>query len=602
MSDATWEIRIRGPQLMALGLTSPPIAWAGEVQGRGVVLARTKGAVEVHTFDLSAEPTLRQVTDRRYGTIDGAISPDGRWVFWFDDEAGDEVGRWQREPFDGGYRQALLTDLPASESTGIVPRNNGGAIVARWSDHLELAVAHPDGTGDVVFSQDDWSALDDVSASGDLALLTTSPADDAAHTRVLVVSLTDGAVVDTLAVPDARLTAVAFRPGTNDTVLVLDESGERMGLALWHLTSNDLTPIRTGLGGDLHAKWSRDGSWLVVTSFENGRESVHRHDLASGVTTLLRPAVGVVGGMSVDADDCVQLLESSSDQPARLLLIPSDGSAADDASNPLVLIDPSAGQMPPTPTSTDVFTDGPGGRIHSLLTEPSTGTRPFPTVFWVHGGPWWRDEHAWRDSVPSLTDAGIAVVRVNFRGSTGYGTAWQDALHRDIGAIECADIAAVREALVRDGVIDPKRVAIGGGSWGGYVTLYALGTQPDAWVAGAALVPLADWALCWELQPANWRAGDAALIGGRLEDVPELFAAASPITYVDDVRAPVLITAGESDPHCPVQQVDTYVERLQARGHDVTYDRRTGGHVAWDADTRVAETRTFVDFLKSKLI
>ena len=598
MTDEAWEIRIRGPQLMALGLTSPPIAWAAQSPGRGVVLARTKGAVEVHAFDLAADPPLRQVTDRPYGTIDGAISPDGRWIFWLDDAAGDEVGRWQREPFDGGDGHTLLADLPAKESFGIVPNNDGGLLIARWGDRLELTVARADGSGDVVYSQDDAASLHDVSANGELALLTTTPTADASHTQVLVVRLTDGTVAGTLAVPSARLTAVAFRPGSDDTVLVLDESGERIALALWDLASNNHTPIRTGLAGDLNARWSPDGRWLVVTSFENGRESVHRHDVASGVTSLLRPAVGVVAGMFIDADDSVQLLESTSDLPARLLRIPSDGSA----SEPEVLIDPSAGQMPATPTSTDVFTDGPGGRIHSLLTEPSGGTRPYPTVFWVHGGPWWRDEHAWRDSVPALTDAGIAVVRVNFRGSTGYGTAWRDALHRDIGAIECADIAAVREGLVRDGVIDPERVGIGGGSWGGYVTLYALGTQPDAWVAGAALVPLADWALSWELQHANWRATDAALIGGRLEDAPELFAAASPITYVDHVRAPVLITAGESDPHCPVQQVDSYVERLQARGHDVTYDRRTGGHVAWDADTRVAETRKFVDFLKSKLI
>jgi hypothetical protein len=135
------------------------------------------------------------------------------------------------------------------------------------------------------------------------------------------------------------------------------------------------------------------------------------------------------------------------------------------------------------------------------------------------------DVDAYRPLIAALVDAGYAVVRVNYRGSTGYGRTWRDALVARLGAIEMEDIAAVRASLEADGVIDPDKVAI-----------------------VVALVPLADFAMSQEDQPAFMTAYDHVLFGGTLEEMPDEYRAASPLTYVDDVRSPVLITAGANDP------------------------------------------------------
>jgi dipeptidyl aminopeptidase/acylaminoacyl peptidase len=90
-------------------------------------------------------------------------------------------------------------------------------------------------------------------------------------------------------------------------------------------------------------------------------------------------------------------------------------------------------------------------------------------------------------------------------------------------------------------------------------------------------------------------------MGGTIEEVPDLYRAASPITYVDAVTAPLFVTAGENDPRCPVRQVDTYVERLRARGHDVQYERVHAGHAIPTLDLKVIEMRQLLAFLARTL-
>jgi len=90
---------------------------------------------------------------------------------------------------------------------------------------------------------------------------------------------------------------------------------------------------------------------------------------------------------------------------------------------------------------------------------------------------------------------------------------------------------------------------------------------------------------------------DQSLFGASIVDEPDLYRASSPLTYVDDVVAPLFVTAGENDPRCPVRQIDVYVEALRARGHDVQYDRLKSGHGLYDLDVRVHEVRRVIGFI-----
>ena len=126
---------------------------------------------------------------------------------------------------------------------------------------------------------------------------------------------------------------------------------------------------------------------------------------------------------------------------------------------------------------------GPGGDVHALLVRPA-GPAPYATAFLVHGGPESADDDSYRARRAAYVDAGYAVVHVNYRGSTGYGSAWRDALTGRPGLTELEDVGAVYDALVAEGVVDPQRALLSGGSWGGFLTLLGLGTQPERWAAG----------------------------------------------------------------------------------------------------------------------
>lgn len=152
-----------------------------------------------------------------------------------------------------------------------------------------------------------------------------------------------------------------------------------------------------------------------------------------------------------------------------------------------VVLDPPGAKAPASVPVEDVWVDGPGGRIHALVQRPAAPAEgPFPTVFEIHGGPTWHDSDAFASGPAAWVDHGYAVVRVNYRGSTGYGRAWTDALKHRVGLIELEDIAAVREWAVKSGLADPAKLVLAGGSWGGYLTLLGLGTQPDDWALGLA--------------------------------------------------------------------------------------------------------------------
>jgi dipeptidyl aminopeptidase/acylaminoacyl peptidase len=266
-----------------------------------------------------------------------------------------------------------------------------------------------------------------------------------------------------------------------------------------------------------------------------------------------------------------------------------------------------APEGPPPPAGVpvqDVEVDTPAGRLHALLTLPDRepGPHGHPCVFDVHGGPAAHDEDAYDARSAALTDAGYAVVRVNYRGSTGYGAAWRDALEAAPGLTELEDLAAVRTELINRGLIDPARTAISGGSWGGYLTLLALGVQPELWTAGVAIVPVADYVAAYADEMEGLKAYDRALFGGSPDDVPDRYRRSSPITYVEQVRAPVLILAGENDPRCPIRQVHNYVARLRQRDAALELHTYDAGHGALVVDQRVDHMRLERDFLRRQVL
>ena len=237
--------------------------------------------------------------------------------------------------------------------------------------------------------------------------------------------------------------------------------------------------------------------------------------------------------------------------------------------------------------------------MHAFVALPPGSSAPHPTVVYVHGGPAAADDDAFDATRATWLDAGFAVVQVNYRGSTGYGSAWRDALTERLGHTELADIAAVHEQLVTDGIVDPARSAIVGHSWGGFLALLSIGVDPDRWVAAVAGAPVADYVAAYADEMEPLRAYDRALFGGSPETVPEKFRDSSPISYVDAVRTPVLVTAGENDPRTPIRQIENYLAALAARGHDHRVYRYEAGHGSMVVTERMRQVIAEIAFVRA---
>ena len=226
----------------------------------------------------------------------------------------------------------------------------------------------------------------------------------------------------------------------------------------------------------------------------------------------------------------------------------------------------------------DRWVPGPGGDVHALLVRPA-GPGPYATAFLVHGGPESADDDSYRARRAAYVDAGYAVVHVNYRGSTGYGRAWRDALTGRPGLTELEDIGAVYDALVAEGVVDPRARAAHRRLVGRLP--HPARPRHPAGALGGRHRRGARSPTTWPRTRTRWRAcapTTARCSAARRRRCATSTCGPSPITYVDAVAAPVLVVAGANDPRCPIRQIDNYLARLEELGKEHEVYRFDAGH------------------------
>ncbi|MBT2478653.1 prolyl oligopeptidase family serine peptidase [Streptomyces sp. ISL-94] len=589
-----WEKRFRAPRV---GLPE----WAEDAPDRCLFVSNATGTFELYAWD-RATGAQRQATVRPNGTTDGTLSPDGEWIWWFSDTDGDEFGTWVRQPFAGGPDEPATPGLEPSYPAGLAIGRDGTAVVGRSTDWgspqtesgggSTVHVVPADGSAPtVIYRHRESAGVGDLSRDGTLVAIEHTEHGDAMHSAVRVLTL-DGTTVAELddskgGTEELGLEVLGFAPVAGDTrLLVGHQRRGRWEPMVWDVASGSEVGLAIDLPGDVSAEWYPDGSALLIAHSFEARSELWRYDLAARDLVRVDTPPGTVAGATARPDGTVEFLWSSAAEP------PAVRSNAGG-----IVLDPPGLRAPRSVPVEDVWVEGPGGRIHALAQRPAgRGDGPFPTVFEIHGGPTWHDSDAFAATPAAWLDHGFAVVRVNYRGSTGYGRAWTDALKHRVGLIELEDIAAVREWAVSSGLADPARIVLSGGSWGGYLTLLGLGTQPGAWAVGLAAVPVADYVTAYHDEMEALKSLDRTLFGGTPEEVPDRFEASSPLTYVDAVKAPVYIAAGVNDPRCPIRQIDNYVDRLAAREAVHEVYRYDAGHGSLVVEERIKQVRMELEF------
>jgi dipeptidyl aminopeptidase/acylaminoacyl peptidase len=213
-------------------------------------------------------------------------------------------------------------------------------------------------------------------------------------------------------------------------------------------------------------------------------------------------------------------------------------------------------------------------KIHGYLTKPAgVGAKNLPAVLLVHGGPWARDNWGFDPLVQFLANRGYAVLQVNFRGSTGYGKAFLNAGNREWAGKMHQDLIDAKEWLVAEGVADGKKVAIMGGSYGGYATLVGLTFTPDEFACGVDIVGPSNIVTLLKTMPRYWEPMRALFTTrvGDLDKEEEFLKARSPLYKADRIVKPLLIGQGKNDPRVRVSESDQIVEAMRKANRPVEY-------------------------------
>ena len=220
------------------------------------------------------------------------------------------------------------------------------------------------------------------------------------------------------------------------------------------------------------------------------------------------------------------------------------------------------------------FTSRDGLTIHGYLTlPPGQGKTNLPMVLNVHGGPQARDSWGYNPEAQWLANRGYACLQVNYRGSTGYGKAFQNAGNKEWGRKMHDDLVDAVAWAVKEGIADPKKVAIYGGSYGGYAALVGATFTPDLFCCAVDIVGPSNLITLIRSIPPYWSTFLASFYRrvGNPDTEEEFLKSRSPLFKVDQIKVPLLIAQGANDPRVKQAESEQIVEAMRSRGIDYEY-------------------------------
>jgi len=330
---------------------------------------------------------------------------------------------------------------------------------------------------------------------------------------------------------------------------------------------------RVDLGG---ARFSEKTDELLLTAYVDDRTRLYWKDKSYEADYAhLKQKLGdkELGFASSTTDERVFLVSATSDvEPGEMYLF-------DRGSRQLTLQYRTREQLPRealAPMKGIRYKSSDGLEIPAYLTLPAgVAARNLPAIVVPHGGPWARDAWGYNSLAQYLANRGYAVLMPNFRGSTGYGKRFLDAGNRQWGDKMQDDITWGVKHLVSEGIADPKRVGVLGGSYGGYATLAALTFTPDMYAAGVSIVGPSNLITLLNSIPPYWEAGkkvfhermgDPATPEGRKQ-----LERQSPLNHAEKIKTPLLVIQGANDPRVNKNESDQIVVALRDRGFPVEY-------------------------------
>ena len=381
---------------------------------------------------------------------------------------------------------------------------------------------------------------------------------------------------------DFRMAGTTNRSGVKRPFIWNPRTGERIDLDFPDLVG-EVSPL----------DWSRDGKCLLLCQFSQAVQQLYSYDIPTQRLTKLNHPGGTYGffglGTYFGPDGEIFTQWEDATHPSQLVAL--DGQTG--AKTRLVL---AAGEaLPGHVWKSITFPSSDGQMIQGWLGLPE-GEGPFPTILHTHGGPESVMTERHMPDSQGWMDHGFAFLSINYRGSITFGREFQEKIWGDVGHWEIEDLAAARNWLLNEGISRPDAILLTGWSYGGYNTLMGLGKWPDLWAGGMAGVAVSDWAMMYEDSAEALRGYQVALFGGTPQEKPETYRRSSPITYAENVKAPVLIIQGRNDSRTPARPIEVYEQKLKTLGKPVEVHWFEAGHLGAGVEQDIQDFETMLRF------
>ncbi|BCX05529.1 MAG: acylaminoacyl-peptidase [Candidatus Roseilinea sp.] len=553
------------------------------------------GRFEVYLLDLETQ-VIRQLTDHGQGATCPRFSPGGEYVLYAQDHDGDE--RWDfhlihlatgrsrcvLEQCVAGYpavswspdgRALLITSARDGRFTLHRCDIETGALtpLTRHAFNDERGVYSPDGR---------WIAFDAHTIGQDRGVFVIAP---------------DGSDIRALPLPDAA--DPQWSP--DGRFLLFHSMRESEDVGVFELATGEVRWLAEGRWDEWGAAWSPDGRQALYLENEDGVHRVCVVNVASGERIArIAPEDGVIerarfarGGRSV-------VFEFSNHRtPNSLWEYHLDTRVCEQITPPLEV----AHDAPFIAPYYVRYESADGLTVPAIVYPSRQAGRDGGAILLIHGGPTWAYHNFWHPAAQHFAQMGYTVIGPNYRGSTGYGRAYQNANRYDIGRGDVLDCIAGVEWLLREGMAGRGRIGVTGASQGGYMTMMCLAKHPDYWAAGSSLIGFFNYFTEFESEREDLRYWDLQNMGdpAKPEDA-ERYRDRSPIFFIDRVTAPVQLIAGRTDPRCPAAETEQVHRALRARGVPVEmilYENE--GHGFSKVENRIDAYRRRAEFFAQHL-
>jgi dipeptidyl aminopeptidase/acylaminoacyl peptidase len=556
-------------------------------------------------------PTQLTVSDQRQTTP--TWSPDGKWIAFASDYDGDE--QWD----------IFLVSPKAGKVVNLTNTREIAESEPAWSpDGRYLAYTVKPKTSSV-FEIDLYdTVLRDVkhlttgtpkdrmnvsplwSADGKLLFYTQQQA-KGTDSNILSVDVAGGAITS-LTPHDGEKTyqANSVAPDGKYLLITSNAANGYDNAALLDIASKKIRWVTEEKWEIAGADFSSDGKALTYSANVDGNRELYFYDISSGKARPLPLPEGLnspSGNPSAFTRDGSRILYSHTGPtaPGDLWVYDAAGGKSQQLTHSLVggvsaqdMVEPSVVHYPSKDGKWTI-----SAFVYMPCNLPRNGEHP--AIVYVHGGPAAQTMNTFNRFIQYMANQGYIVIAPNYRGSTGYGKEFQQANLFDMGGGDLQDVLAAADWIKQTGYVDPKKLILMGGSYGGYLTMMGVTKAPEVWAAGIPIVPFVNWFTEIQNEDPVLQQSDLATMGDIVKNKAH-YEDRSPINFVDQIKAPLYLLAGGNDPRCPKTESQQVVDAVKKRGGVAEYKvYENEGHGFARVENQIDAYKRVADFLKARV-